>query len=58
MFVANNVSDNIRSIQAIIGDVESASNETKDAESRLEAKLKILRDSIKQARAQAAKVRH
>ncbi|XP_033738423.1 laminin subunit alpha-2-like isoform X2 [Pecten maximus] len=54
---ADNVTANIRSIQAIIDDVEAASNKTKEEETRLEAKLKKLRDSIKQARAQAEKVK-
>ncbi|XP_060085671.1 laminin subunit alpha-2-like [Ylistrum balloti] len=54
---ADNVTANILSIQAIIDDVEAASNKTKEEETKLEAKLKKLRDSIKQARAQAEKVK-
>ena len=41
---------------AIIEDVEAAQNRTKDAESNMVSKLKLLKDQIAQARAQAAKV--
>jgi hypothetical protein len=40
----------------IIDDVAAAQNRTKDAESNMVNKLKLLKDSIAQARAQAAKV--
>lgn len=43
-------------MEAIIDDVEAAQNRTKDAESNMIGKLKLLKDNIAQARAQAAKV--
>ncbi|XP_062614987.1 laminin subunit alpha lam-3-like [Saccostrea cucullata] len=48
---------NIKQISAIVDGVESAANRTMTAESRLNDKLKMLRDNIKQARAQAEKVK-
>ncbi|VDI10069.1 laminin, alpha 1/2 [Mytilus galloprovincialis] len=48
---------NINGMEAIIDDVEAAQNRTKDAESNMIGKLKLLKDNIAQARAQAAKVK-
>lgn len=46
----------MKQIGAIVEGVEAAANRTITAESRLNDKLKMLRDNIKQARAQAEKV--
>ena len=46
----------MRKIGEIVEGVEAAANRTMTAESRLNNKLKMLRDNIKQARAQAEKV--
>lgn len=46
----------MKQIGAIVEGVEAAANRTMNAESRLNDKLKMLRDNIKQARAQAEKV--
>lgn len=46
----------MKQIGAIVEGVEAAANRTMTAESRLNDKLKMLRDNIKQARAQAEKV--
>ena len=48
--------ENVRKIGEIVEGVEAAANRTMTAESRLNNKLKMLRDNIKQARAQAEKV--
>lgn len=47
----------MKKIGDIVEGVESAANRSMTAESRLNDKLKMLRDNIKQARAQAEKVR-
>ncbi|XP_078319283.1 laminin subunit alpha-2-like isoform X3 [Crassostrea virginica] len=49
--------ENVRKIGEIVEGVEAAANRTMTAESRLNNKLKMLRDNIKQARAQAEKVK-
>lgn len=49
--------ENVKQIGAIVEGVEAAANRTMTAESRLNDKLKMLRDNIKQARAQAEKVK-
>ncbi|XP_048757989.2 laminin subunit alpha-2-like isoform X2 [Ostrea edulis] len=48
---------NVKKIGDIVEGVESAANRSMTAESRLNDKLKMLRDNIKQARAQAEKVK-